>query len=452
MATKAAEKKNKKRVMRLQDCGKYTSGNMQKTGANTYRLFLNYKDESGKWKAKSKTYRPDNSKEPSAKALEEILRTWAQDLIAEEAEAERKKLEAAAAVKNQKPTVEEYVSSYIEGKAAKGEIERRTASGYRQNLAKQIKPFIGKYHLDELTRDIVNKWVIDCVTKPCSADGTPYAPRTVRKALVLLRSVLEEAVESDLISKNPAKKVKAPKVPKKNPNALDEKGRAQVLQFIAIDPSSAACMGYSLALLMGMRQGEICGLRWRNVDLERKTLDIVEALSQDNEAGADRWYMKEPKNDGSRRTLTIPDQLIEPLQARLAEARTNAFSMGMDYRDFYVIGFADGSPMNGDMLSNRWRSVREALGLKGTQGEPPTFHDLRHTWATKAVTDGTDIKTVSSVLGHSNAAMTLNIYASADPNAKKQAAQSVANSMFEEAQKHAQDGEVLEFKATGTEN
>lgn len=428
-----AQTKKRRSPITIPNATVYKTGSVQAIQGNTCRLFLSYKDEeTGKWKSKNKTYRSENEKLTRKEATNALL-VWAAEL--------EEDLQTAAAAK--KPTVAEYMRFYIDGRANK--IERRTISEYDSLLKVHIAPKLGSYQIDELNPDIVQKWVNDC--------AKTHAPRTVRKALVLLRSAMQQAVDRDTLIKNPCRTVEAPKVPHVNPNALDEKGRAKVLQFIAIDPTSAANMGYSLALLMGMRQGEICGLKWRYVDLDNKTLDIVEALSHDNNAtGANHWYTKEPKTASSRRTLSIPDQLIEPLKARLAEARESAFSFGMDYRDFYVIGFADGSPMNGNMLSTRWRTTATALELVGIQGERPTFHDLRHTWATKAVADGTDIKTVSSVLGHTNAAMTLNIYASADPAAKKQAAQNVANSMFAEAQKHAKDGEVLEYKPTGTEN
>lgn len=446
-----AEKKTKKRVMRLQDCGKYTSGNMQKTGANTYRLFLNYKDESGKWKAKSKTYRPDNSKEPSAKALEEILRTWAQELLDEEAEAERKKLEeerkkleAAEAIKNQKPTVEEYVTKYIKQNKKAG---RRTKSDYYLHLRRHIAPFLGNYRLDELSPDLVDTWVTSLIEKG-------YAPKTIRKAFVVFRAAMRQAVERDIILKDPCRTVNTPELEKKNPNALDEQGRALLINDIKTRLTEPAEMGFALALFLGMRSGEICGLMWRYVDLKHKTVRVVYSLGRDNEAtGANHWFLKEPKTEDSARTLSIPDQLIEPLETRKKEARKQALAQGMDYRDFFVIGFEDGSPMNGDMLTHRWRDTAIRLNLKGTtNGKRPTLHDLRHTFATKQIHDGKDVKTVSVLMGHKNAAMTLNIYTSEDKENMQRATQSNADAMFEEAQKHAQDGEVLEFKATGTEN
>jgi len=81
--------------------------------------------------------------------------------------------------------------------------------------------------------------------------------------------------------------------------------------------------------------------------------------------------------------------------------------------------------------------------LVGTQGRVPTFHDLRHTFATAAIAEGVDVKTVSSILGHTNAAMTLNVYASADPAAKRAAAETIGEVMGRRPEK---TGEVVRFR------
>ena len=80
-------------------------------------------------------------------------------------------------------------------------------------------------------------------------------------------------------------------------------------------------------------------------------------------------------------------------------------------------------------LSKGWKSIADSMGLVGTQGRRPTFHDLRHTFATYAISEGIDVKTVSSILGHSSAAMTLNIYASADPSSKRAAVETIDSVM-----------------------
>lgn len=440
------EKTRRSKSIKFRGAKKYTSGTVQGRKGKTCRLYLRYVGTDGKPHNKTKKYTTDAERLSADEAEDELARWQAQleQELADQEEAERR-AKAEAAI----PTVANYMREYIDSKAAKQEIERRTVSDYNSLLNTFIAPHLGAYRINELTPDIVDAWVNKCVET--------HAPRTVRKALVLLRSAMQLAVDRDKLTKDPTRTVKAPKVAKVNPNALDAMGRAKALQHIELElqhpTENPAFTGYALALLMGMRQGEICGLKWRYVDLEHGTLKIREALGHDNDAkGADHWYTKEPKSETSRRDLDIPEQLITPLKKLKAKAIEDALKQGADFNDFYVIGFADGSPMNGDMLSTRWRKTASSLGLKGTQGKRPTFHDLRHTFATASITSGKDVKTVSSILGHYDASMTLNIYASADPNAKKAAMQGTADSMYQEAKEHANDGQVIEFEPkTGTE-
>lgn len=139
----------------------------------------------------------------------------------------------------------------------------------------------------------------------------------------------------------------------------------------------------------------------------------------------------------------------------MAQIREEAVAAGLS-RDtlpgLFVVGNVDGTFMQPHYLSSRWRKAADALELVGTQGKRPTFHDLRHTFATSAIAHGVDVKTVSSMMGHANAAMTMNTYADADPDAKKRGAETVARALQSEALKHERDGQVLELPKTGTED
>lgn len=360
---------------------------------------------------------------------------------AAEAEAEtlRQSLNAEAIETPQAhETVAEYFAKYVEGRAVS--IERSSANELRRILKTHIAPSIGKIELDALTPDDVQRWV--------TALSKEYAPTTVKKCLTNLRSAMREAVDRDRLVKDPTRGVKNPKLPTPKPNALDERGRAKVACFIALDAAKPLNVGFALALYMGLREAEICGLKWRYVDLEHQTLEVRETLGRDGS----KWYLKEPKTGGSMRSLYIPNVVADALRARLAEVNEERMQSGVPLNDLFVVGGADGSYMTPHYLSSRWRIAADALELIGTEGNRPTFHDLRHTFATAAIRHGVDVKTVASMMGHANAAMTMNTYASADPDAKKRGAETVAKAMSYEAAKHTNDGQVLELGKTGTEN
>lgn len=390
----------------------YKKGSIQDLKGNSCRLYLNYHvttvDKNGaetkKRKQKTRTYRIAASKKLTrGEAIEELYR-WARELEGKEVSAD-----------SEGTTVTQYMRSYIDEKT--GSIERRTASDYEEILKNRIGPLIGDRHIGDLDGAAVQDWV--------NALSERYAPTTVRKALVLLRSAMQLAVERDILAKDPTRSVSAPKLEQKNPNSLDEDGIACAVRIINANPSKAENVGYALALYLALRAEEICGLRWRHVDLKRKTLRIEVVLGRAE--GPARWYLKMPKNKASRRLLDIPDVLIEPLESRLKKAKEDAASFGLDYRDYFVVGHADGSFMTSELLSRNWSTLSKNSQLIGLQGKYATLHDLRHTWATQAVLNNMDIKTISAILGHSNAAMTLNIYASSDPRAKKKATAEMAD-------------------------
>lgn len=417
---------------------KFETVSLRKYGKEGWRAQFPYKDEAGNWKKLTRTLKTTGRDRGRSTTIRDAARI--------EAEAMRCKLNDEYRIERERKelgfvrgeTVSEYVAAYIDGRA--NHVERSTAAEYRRILSKLITPKLGAVELDALTPDAVQAWVNDLARE--------FAPVTVRKALVLLRSAMTQAVERDRLTKNPTRTVKGPKLDSPKPNALDERGRAKVAKFISIDPSSRTNLGFALAFYLGLREGEVCGLRWRSVDLERRVLGIDETIGHEGS----RWYSKEPKTDGSRRTLPIPDALIEPLRVRRAQMNEARMATGMELKDLYVVGLEDGSFMQPHYLSRKWRITADALDLTGTQGKRPTFHDLRHTFATAAIAHGVDVKTVSSLMGHANAAMTMNTYASADPDAKKRGANAVAEAIAKEVRKHEGDGEVLEIGKTGTED
>ena len=403
------------------------SGNIT---AFKWRAVLPYRKEGGKWATKTVTLKTEGRDKGRSKQIEKAAQI--------EAEALRHRLNAEALeTPHSRETVAEYFAKYVEGRALS--IERSSANELRRILKTHIAPSLGKIELDALTPDDVQDWV--------TALSKEYAPSTVKKCLTNLRSAMREAVDRDRLVKDPTRGVKNPKLPTPKPNALDGYGRAKVVRFIALDSCKPLNIAFALAIYMGLREGEICGLRWKNVDLDAQTLEVRETIGRDGS----KWYLKEPKTGGSIRALYIPDTVADALRARRAQMNEERLSIGTKLNELFVVGGADGSYMTPHYLSSRWRIAADALELIGTEGNRPTFHDLRHTFATAAIANGTDVKTVSSILGHANAAMTLNVYATADADAKRRGAQAVERVYQAEAARHASNGQVLEMNGTGTD-
>lgn len=390
-----------------------------------------YKGADGKWKKKTVTLDTVGRDKGRSKQVEKAVN--------QEAEAIRRQLnEQPGHAPENHETVADYFAKYVDERA--NSIERSSANELRRLLKSYIAPTIGHIELDKLTPDDVATWVTEL--------GKSYAPSTVKKCLTNLRSAMRQAVDRDRLVKDPTRGVKNPKQAHRNPNALDARGRAKVAQFIALDPAQPLNVGFALAMYMGLREGEICGLTWKCVDLSKKLIGIERTIGRDGS----KWYVKEPKTGGSRREIPIPDVVAEMLAARLTDAREKCLGLGIPFdAHMYVTGAADGSFMQPHYLSTRWRKAADVLELVGTEDKRPTFHDLRHTFATTAITAGADVKTVASMMGHANAAMTLNTYASADKEAKKRGAAMVERAYMADVAAHAQRAAVMELGRTGTE-
>lgn len=298
----------------------------------------------------------------------------------------------------------EYVSDMVESLGESGAIEPSTVRDYRTSMTRLAKG-LGGVELGKLTAEKIREW-------ESSLTASGLSSSSVGKAHRLLKQACRQAVLDGVLPSNPCDAVKPPKRKNKNPgiNYAGRDERRRLLDALEAAPLSPVTVAARIALYVGFREGEICGLRWVDADLDGLVLWERRAVGI-GDGGA---YLKESKTDEVR-DAAMPRALADAL----GEWRNR---QGGPPDASYILTGNDRF-MHPGTLCRQWKSVAELLGLVGSEGRRVTFHDLRHTWATVAVASGVDIKTVASNLGHANAAMTLNIYASADPEAKRRAAQ-----------------------------
>ena len=374
-------------------------------GKPPFRAVLKYKDENGTWRQIVRRLEATGKAEAKREMAELRMR------LEEEHEDEERLV-------RENVTVAEYVERYVSMLEQSRSLERATVNAYRSYI-KHMTGAIGRVKLQELTPDQVQAWEAKLLT-----DG--LSPVSVRKMHVFLKSACKFAVERDLLLKNPCAPVKPPKAPAALPNALDDAQRRRVLTYLDAGAETPFNLAVLMALSTGMREGELCGLRWADVSFESRNIWVRRSIGRDNGG----YYVKEPKTRSSIRDIPISAALLEKLKSRYDEQETSLVLAGIAptperMGQLYVLGGVDGSFMTPHGLWRPWKALADSMGLVGTQGRRPTFHDLRHTFATFAIAEGVDVKTVSSIMGHSNAAMTLNVYASADADAKRAAAETI---------------------------
>lgn len=314
--------------------------------------------------------------------------------------------------------IPDYVAQYIDAREATKSIEASTITSYRTSLGHIRKAFPNTAVKDLRPKD-GEQWMKDFVS-------TGLSSSTINKAYRLLKQVLKNAVAAGAIDKNPLDLVKPPKRVNKNEgiNSLDISDRSALLARMDTLELSPILVAAYIALYTGMRRAEICGLQWRDIDTDTHVIWVRRSIG----LGKGGAYIKQPKTDKPR-DVVLPSTLLDVLD-RWKNIQRAAFAneMASLKQDSFILGDALGF-YHPDRLSKDWSSLAMLLGVRGTAGRKETFHDLRHTWATMFLANGGDAKTAQSNLGHANAAMTLNIYASADPDAKKRAAAIVERSM-----------------------
>lgn len=332
-------------------------------------------------------------------------------------------------------TVAEALETFLGG----WQVEPSTMATYRAS-AKHVVAGLGDIPLADLDPKQVRSWL--------GRLGKTYSESVCGKAYRLLNMVLKHAVLDGELPRNVCDAVKPPKRKDPDPNALTNANRERLVIALGVmEPTPVVTAAY-IALYMGLRRGEICAMRWKNIDFAAKTMTVDSAIG----VGKGGTYEKTPKTKRSRRTLPMPETVVAALERRRTHMRdaTNDLDLNLDADEFgslFVIGTLGGGYKDPTILGREWHSLAESLNLIGTKGRLCTLHGLRDSFATLAVANGTDVKSVSSYLGHSNAAMTLNTYASADPDALKRAAEKM-----EAANDFTGKAPVLDFRKTGTDN
>lgn len=392
---------------------KYTSAYLRHDAKRgKWQGFLRYKNEDGKWRQVSKTFAPTVKTQRQA---EKELQDWRAKMEVEAAT-------AIEALPSSRTKVAEYVSAYIDTLEAASTVRPSAISDYRTSC-KRISEGIGDVAMGDLTPAMIQAWENDLLK---AGKGV----NTVLKYHRLLNSVFKHAVNTRDLDWNPCPAVKKPKRLSPSPNSLSAAQQARLVKSLLMMGPSRTATAAAIAVLTGMRAGEVCGLKWKCYDPQAATIHVVNAVAK---AGG-KTYESEPKTDAGRR-----DVPVDPLLTAFLEQRRNAMAEKLqeggvtltdsEFGELYVVGHEDGRYFDPTMLSRSWKMVSEMFDLVGTRGRLCTFHDLRHTFATIAIASGADVVAVSKTLGHASPSVTMNVYADALPEGKRRAVALVGESI-----------------------
>jgi integrase len=299
--------------------------------------------------------------------------------------------------------------------ATKGRLADSTFDSYRRNIELHIVPRLGNIELQALTPARLNTFYGELLASGSnrSSDGG-LAPKTVRNLHVILRKALHDAVRWSLIPRNPAEMADPPRM-RGSASRIKTWNADEARAFLAHVQSDEHFTAWLLALTTGMRRGEILGLRWDDVDFERAQLSIRQTLVN----VAYEVKLSSPKTLRSRRSLALDPATLKALREH--RERTHHLERSDETFGHLVFIRDDGQWIHPDRFTQLFdKHVRQAK-LKRIR-----FHDVRHTYATLALTAGVHPKIVSERLGHATVAFTLDVYSHVVPGMQQDAAALVA--------------------------
>ncbi len=246
-----------------------------------------------------------------------------------------------------------------------------------------------------------------------------YSGRTVQNMHRILRKALDGAVKTQLIKQNPADLVDAPKAKKYKPKVYDEE---QFLKLLKVAKGTKHEIPILLAGGLGMRRGEIFGLRWDNISFKYKRMVVEQQLIPTSQG----LVFSTPKTESGARTIEIPEYIIEVLKQELKEQKKNKMLFGPEYKDYNLVC----CKANGDLIHPSGYSRDFKKFLEDNHLEHIRFHDLRHFNATVMLKYDVDIKVASRRLGHSTTSITQDIYQHILTDMDHEAARKINDGLF----------------------
>ena len=333
-------------------------------------------------------------------------------------------LEGGTYIDPSKTTLAEFFARWLDH--IRAQVSPRSFERYSEIINKNIIPALGGTPLTRLRPAQISETYATAL-KTGRRDGSGgLSPATVVYMHRIIKHALADAVRWELLVRNPAAAVDPPKVERAAMVVYDMAETVEVLETLR---GSRLFVPVMLAVLCGLRRGEICALRWRHVDLAGGALSVVESAEQ-TKAGV---RLKPPKS-GRGRAVSLSATVIEELRAHRQRQAEELLRLGIRQSDgTFIYTREDGEAMQPRSLSQAWRLARATMPLPRIR-----LHDLRHGHATHLLAAGVHPKIASERLGHSRVGITLDLYSHVLPGMQEDAAARVDDALRRALQQRQQ--------------
>ena len=371
-------------------------GNITRRGKSSWRLKFDLGPDpvTGKRKIAYKTVRGSKREAQTALAL----------AIAEH--------ESGEWIEPSALTVQAYLEKWLTDHS-KVTVSAKTYERYADLVDHHLIPRLGAHRLQRLTPLHIQGAYADMLANGRRDGKGGLSARTVHHAHRVLFAALRQAVRWQLLSRNSAEGVTAPKPDKPEIPILDNAGMGELLKAAL---GTRLYLPTLLAVTTGLRRGEVLGLRWKDVALETHLLTVAQKL-EETKAGL---AFRVPKTERSRRTVTLPAITVEALRQHKKAQAEDRLRLGLGKDDLGLLFTRiDGTPMRPRQLSQEFARLAKSAGLK------VSYHGLRHSHLTALMASGVNPKVICERAGRASVATTLDLYGHVMPGMQEKVAQGV---------------------------
>ena len=380
---------------------------------------IRYRESDKRWEARY-TLGVDPG---TGKQLQKSVYGKSQDEVRRKLKAITSEIDQGIYTEPSKLTVAQWLDIWITD--YNSDVKATTLDQYKYQIRVHLKPGLGAKKLSELSAPMVQRLynklskpyqIIQkmCNGKEKTVEKAGLSPKSIRNMNCVLHEALDKAIKLGYIRTNVCDAVTLPKMNRVEMHPVTGDHVKDLLSAISGNPFEDLLY---VTMFTGMRQGEVLGLTWDCIDFEKKTITIYRQLQKERVRGGE--YRFEPLKNGKARSFMVADNILTILRKVKTKQNKNRLmaSDRWENTDGFVFTNEFGTHLSKSTVYENFKRCAEKAGIPVTR-----FHDLRHTYATLALEQRADIKTVSANLGHATVAFTLDVYGHVSEQMQKDAA------------------------------